>query len=141
MERFGLQLETLWRVLGGLAGGTVVGGVLGLLLFVGFDYLGDVEAGSLGSLVGVLVGGVFGGAVGRGVRGTIVGVIIGVSAGVLLGEAVDSGNTSSDAFSLLPDLPGLGATDSISRLKSFVLGIITGGTVGTIMGAVSRERA
>jgi len=141
MERFGINVETLWKVLAGMVGGTTIGGVLALLLFLGFDYLGNAEAGPLGTMVGVLIGGVLGGAVGRGVRGTIVGVIIGASVGVMLGDAVNNGGSSSEAFSILPDLPGLGTTETISLLKSFVLGMITGGTVGTIMGAVPRERA
>ena len=141
MERFGINVETLWRVLAGMVGGTTIGGVLALLLFLGFDYLGNVEAGPLATLVGVLLGGVYGGAAGRGVRGTITGVIIGASAGVMLGDSVNNGGSSSDAFSFLPDLPGLSSTESISALKSFVLGMITGGTVGTIMGAVPRERS
>lgn len=53
-----------------MVGGTVIGGVLALLLFLGFDYLGNVEAGPLATLVGVLLGGVYVGAAGRGVRGT-----------------------------------------------------------------------
>ena len=123
-----------------MIGGIVVGGLLGLLLSLGFDYLGNVEAGPLGALVGVLVGGVLGGAVGRGVRGTITGVIIGASVGIMLGQAVDNGN-SGGGFSAFPSLPGLTPTESISLVKSLVLGTITGGTVGTIMGAVPRERA
>jgi hypothetical protein len=141
LERFGINVETLWKVLAGMVGGTAIGGVLALLLYLGFDYLGNVEAGPLATLVGVLLGGVYGGAAGRGVRGTITGVIIGASAGVMLGDSVSNGSSSSDGFSILPDLPGLGTTETISALKSFVLGMITGGTVGTIMGAVPRERS
>ena len=74
------------------------------------------------------------------VLGTNTGVIIGASAGVTLGGAVNNGDSSSDAFSPLPALPGLGPTKSISALKSFVFEMITDGTIGTTMGAVPRER-
>ena len=45
-----------------MVGGTVIGGVLALLLFLGFDYPGNVEAGPLATLVGVLLGGMYVGA-------------------------------------------------------------------------------
>ena len=71
-----------------------------------------------------------------GTKAPLITANFGGSVGTMLGEVVNNVDGSGDAFPIMPSIPGLCLTEFISLLKSLALGVITGSTVGTIMGAV-----
>ncbi len=118
------------KMVGGMALGLVVGGILSVSIGFGLRYVGTIQGPQLSAVVGALVGGAFGGGSGRGVRGTITGILLGAIGGAVAGSAATG-----------VGFRGVGEREvSLDLPRALVLGMITGGLVGGVMGAVPEER-